>query len=125
MEPGQYADFATLRGDASDGLPGVKGVGDKTAATLLQRFGDMAGILAAADDDDSDLGPNPRGKIRAAADYLAVAPKVVAVARDIDLGKPDTTLPHEPRDPELVEALAAEFNLGGPTERLPTTLAAL
>ena len=39
----QYADFATLRGDASDGLPGVAGVGEKTAATLLQRFGDMPG----------------------------------------------------------------------------------
>jgi 5'-3' exonuclease len=125
VEPGQYADFATLRGDASDGLPGVKGVGDKTAATLLQRFGDMAGILAAADDEDSDLGPNPRSKIRAASDYLAVAPQVVAVARDLDLGTPDTTLPHEPRDPDLVEALAAEFNLGGPTERLRKTLAAL
>ncbi len=44
----QYADFATLRGDASDGLPGVKGVGEKTAATLLQRFGDIDGIVAAA-----------------------------------------------------------------------------
>jgi 5'-3' exonuclease len=125
VEPGQYADFATLRGDASDGLPGVKGVGDKTAATLLQRFGDMAGILAAADDDDSDLGPNPRSKIKSATDYLAVAPQVVAVARDLDLGEPDTTLPRAPRDPDLVEALAAEFNLGGPTERLRATLAAL
>ena len=55
----QYADFATLRGDASDGLPGVAGVGEKTAATLLGRFGDMDGILAAADDPDSDLGAGP------------------------------------------------------------------
>ena len=125
IEPQQYADFATLRGDASDGLPGVKGVGDKTAATLLQRFGDMASILAAADDPDSDLGPNPRSKIKAASDYLAVAPRVVAVVRDLDLGKPDTTLVHEPRDPEMVEALAKEFNLSGPTERLLATLAAL
>ena len=125
IEPQQYADFATLRGDASDGLPGVKGVGDKTAATLLQRFGDMAGILAAADDPDSDLGPNPRTKIKAASDYLAVAPRVVAVVRDLDFGNPDTTLVHEPREPEMVEALAKEFNLSGPTERLLATLAAL
>ena len=62
----QYADFATLRGDASDGLPGVAGVGEKTAATLLQRFGDMPGIVAAADDPDADMGPGPRGKIKAA-----------------------------------------------------------
>jgi 5'-3' exonuclease len=123
IAPHQYADFATLRGDASDGLPGVKGVGDKTAAVLLQRFGDMAGILAAAGDPDSDLGPNPRSKLRAAADYLAVAPRVVAVARDLDTGRPDTTLPREPRDPELVAALAEEFNLGGPVDRLVETLA--
>ena len=123
IEASQYADFATLRGDASDGLPGVKGVGDKTAATLLQRFGDMAGLLAAADDPDSDLGPNPRSKIRAAADYLAVAPRVVAVARDLDVEAHDATLPHEPRDPELVAALAKEFNLEGPVERLTETLA--
>ncbi len=125
IEPHQYADFATLRGDASDGLPGVKGVGDKTAATLLQRFGDMAGILAAAEDPGSDLGPNPRSKIKAAGDYLAVAPRVVAVVRDLDLGNLDTTLVREPRDPDMVEALAAEFNLSGPTERLRATLAAL
>jgi 5'-3' exonuclease len=46
--PGQYADFATLRGDASDGLPGVAGIGEKTAATLLASHGDLAGIIAAA-----------------------------------------------------------------------------
>jgi 5'-3' exonuclease len=119
----QYADFATLRGDASDGLPGVAGVGEKTAATLLQRFGDMPGILAAAEDPDSDLGPNPRSKIRAAADYLAVAPRVVAVARDIDLADHDATLPREPRDPEMLKALAEEFNLDGPVTRLVETLA--
>ena len=119
----QYADLAPLRGDASDGLPGVKGVGDKTAATLLERFDDMAGILAAVDDPDSDLGPNPRSKLRDAADYLAVAPKVVAVVRDLDLGDVEATLPREPRDPELLAALAEEFNLGGPVERLTETLA--
>ena len=54
VDAAQYADFATLRGDASDGLPGVAGIGEKTAATLLNRFGDMAGILAAAGDPDSD-----------------------------------------------------------------------
>src|SRR3954470_24103117 len=87
IDAAQYADFATLRGDASDGLPGVAGIGEKTAATLLDRFGDMAGILAAADDPGSDLGPGPRSKLKAAADYLLVAPRVVAVARDLDLDR--------------------------------------
>ena len=85
--PQQYADFATLRGDNSDGLPGVAGVGDKTAASLLLSYGDLAGVRAAAADPDSALGPGPRSKIIAAADYLDVAPTVVAVARDIDLGE--------------------------------------
>ena len=64
VDAAQYADFATLRGDASDGLPGVAGIGEKTAATLLARFGDMAGIIAAADDPDSDLGPGRAARSR-------------------------------------------------------------
>ena len=124
VEARQYADFATLRGDSSDGLPGVPGVGDKTAATLLQRVGEMAGILAAVDDPESDLGPNPRGRLKAATDYLKVAPRVVAVVRHLDLEPHDATLPTEPRDPELVAALAEEFNLSSPVQRLRETLAA-
>ena len=120
----QYADFATLRGDASDGLPGVTGVGDKTAATLLQRFGNIPEIIAAAQDPDGDMGPGPRRRIKDALDYLEVAPKVVAVARDIDLGDPVTRLPRTPRDPEMLAALTTEFGLTSPVERLVGTLAA-
>jgi 5'-3' exonuclease len=123
VDAGQYADFATLRGDASDGLPGVAGVGDKTASSLLKKFGDIAGLLAAVDDPDSDLAPGPRRKVADARDYLAVAPEVVAVACEIDLGEPDLTLPRTPRDPEMLAALAEEFNLDGPVRRLTETLA--
>lgn len=118
----QYADFATLRGDASDGLPGVAGIGEKTAATLLNRFGDMAGIVAAADDPAADLGPGPRGKIKAAADYLAVAPEVVAVARDIQLDRSNILLPAHPRDSDQVVALAEQWGLDSPAARLVTAL---
>jgi 5'-3' exonuclease len=122
IDASQYADFATLRGDASDGLPGVAGVGDKTAATLLDRFGDIAGVLAAVEDPDSDLGPGPRAKIRAAADYLAVAPKVVAVARDLDLDRTGTACPVTPPDPDRVVALAERYNLESPAARLVQAL---
>ncbi len=124
IDASQYADFATMRGDASDGLPGVAGVGEKTAATLLQRFGDIDGIVAAALDPDSDLGPGPRGKIKAALDYLEVAPTVVAVAREIDLDRSDLALPRTPRDATRVAELAATWGLESPTERLIGVLGA-
>ncbi|WP_436699639.1 5'-3' exonuclease [Nocardioides sp. BYT-33-1] len=121
----QYADFATLRGDASDGLPGVKGVGEKTAASMLQKYGDLAGIVAAVDDPASDLGPGPRAKIRDAADYLAVAPAVVAVARDIDLPRDHLALPRTPADPEALAALVERWSLASPVERLTGVLGSL
>jgi 5'-3' exonuclease len=118
----QYADFAALRGDASDGLPGVAGVGEKTAATLLGRFGDLQSLVAASLDPASDLAPGPRRKLKDAADYLLVAPKVVAVARDIDLGSPDLRLPRTPRDPDSLVKLAEQWGLGGSVTRLVDTL---
>ncbi len=121
----QYADFAAMRGDASDGLPGVAGVGEKTAATLLQRFADLDGIIAAAQDPDSDMGPGPRGKIKASLDYLAVAPTVCEVARDIDLDRSSLTLPLTPVDPDGVLALAEQWGLESPTTRLLNVLASL
>jgi 5'-3' exonuclease len=118
----QYADFATLRGDSSDGLPGVAGVGEKTAATLLGRFGSVDGIREAALDPDADLAPGPRRKILDAADYLAVAPQVVAVARDIELGKPELRLPRTPVDPGALTELADRWALTSPIARLVETL---
>ena len=122
VEARQYADFAALRGDPADGLPGVAGVGEKTAATLLGRFGDLGGIVAAVDDPDADLAPGPRRKLKDAADYLAVAPTVVAVARDIDLGEPDLRLPRTPVDRDTLVALAERWGLDSPVARLVEAL---
>ncbi|CAN5318877.1 5'-3' exonuclease [soil metagenome] len=85
VRPDQYADYAAMRGDASDGLPGVAGIGEKGAASLLATYGDLDGIVAAAADENSDLAKGPRAKILAAADYLTVAPAVVNVVRDLKL----------------------------------------
>ena len=85
----------------------------------------MAGLLAAVDDPASDLGPGPRRKLKDAADYLAVAPTVVAVARHLDLGGPDLTLPLTPRDPERLVELSQRWGLDSPTARLVETLTAL
>jgi 5'-3' exonuclease len=121
--PSQYADFSTMRGDASDGLPGVPGVGEKTAASLLLKYGDLRGIVAAAADPSSEMSPGPRRRILDAADYLEVAPRVVAVTRDIDLAPYDATLPAAPRDPALVDELSERWGLGSPVERLRAVLA--
>jgi 5'-3' exonuclease len=118
----QYADFAALRGDPSDGLPGVPGFGDKTAATMLQRFDTIAGLRAAAEDPGTNIAPSPRRRIVAAADYLDVAPTVVEVARSIDLGSPDLTLPLTPADPDRLVALSRQWALDSPVARLVEAL---
>ncbi|CAL9386233.1 5'-3' exonuclease [Streptomyces sp. enrichment culture] len=118
-----YADLALLRGDPSDGLPGVPGIGEKTAAKLLAEFTDLAGILAAVDDPRSKLTPTQRRRLDEARPYLAVAPKVVRVADDVPLPDVDTALPRAPRDPAAVESLAARWGLGGSVTRLLATLA--
>lgn len=119
-----YADFATLRGDASDGLPGVKGIGEKTAAQLIVEFGDIAGVRRAAEDPASSLTPARRRNIVAAADYLDVAPGVVQVVRDVPLPDDlDPALPRAPRDPAELRALAERWGLGGSVQRLLAVLA--
>lgn len=119
-----YADLALLRGDPSDGLPGVPGIGEKTAAKLLAEFGDLTGILAAVDDRQAKLTPSQRKRLDEARPYLAVAPKVVRVADDVPLPDVDTALPRGPRDPAGAESLAARWGLGGSLQRLLTTLSA-
>jgi 5'-3' exonuclease len=122
--PGRaYAAFATLRGDPSDGLPGVPGVGDKTAATLVSRFGDIDGLLTAVDDPKSDLAPTLRRKLADARDYLAVAPSVVAVRTDVAVPEIDATLPSEPRDPEALVELGERWNLDSSLNRVLNALA--
>jgi 5'-3' exonuclease len=118
----QYADFAAMRGDPSDGLPGVPGVGEKTAARLVARYGSLDGIMAALDDPAAGFAPGLRTKLRDAAGYLAVAPKVVRVARDVPLPPLGAALPTAPRDPDAVAALAQRWNLGGAVKRLTDAL---
>ncbi|MGY4858725.1 5'-3' exonuclease [Cryobacterium sp. AP23] len=126
VSPTQYADFAAMRGDASDGLPGVAGVGEKTAATLLAEFGDLDGIVAAAADPDVKLAAAVRSKIVAAADYLAVAPKVVKVVRDLDLPKFDARIRMStPEQAEELERLDAKWGLSSSMKRAREALAAL
>lgn len=106
-----YADMAVLRGDPSDGLPGVAGIGEKTAAALVARYGDLAGILAARDAGDAGLTQTQRRRLLEAADYLAVAPTVVRVAPDAPVAVVDDRLPRTAADPEALVALAQRWGL--------------
>lgn len=119
--PTQYADFAVLRGDPSDGLPGVAGIGAKTAATLLGTHGDLAGIIASAERGEG-MSAGIAAKITAARDYLAVAPTVVEVVRTLDL--PQTEGRITAPDPLGVEAVAARWGLGASMTRAVEALAA-
>ncbi|WP_061293488.1 5'-3' exonuclease [Herbidospora cretacea] len=119
--PGQaYADFATLRGDPSDGLPGVAGIGEKTAASLITRFGSLDALLAAVGDEGFPAGA--RNKLEAARDYLAVAPAVVKVAHDVPIPSVPFEVPAKPHDPEALVALADRYGLDSPLNRLLTVL---
>ena len=120
-----YADMATLRGDPSDGLPGVPGIGEKTAAKLLDRYGDLAGILAARDDaSDKGLTPTQRRRLVEAADYLAVAPRVVHVVRDVPLPEFDDTLPASPVDEAALDALTDRWGIRSSVQRVRDALSA-
>ena len=117
IPPRAYADYAVLRGDASDGLPGVGGIGEKTAARLLAEFGDLDALLVAAADPSVPLSASVRVKLRDGAEYLERARPVVAVARDLDLPPFDAEIALPDGGAEEPLRLAARWGLGGSANR--------
>ena len=116
--PGRaYADFAILRGDPSDGLPGVPGVGEKTASLLIAKHGSLAGVLRASKGATS----GSLAKVAAAADYVRRAADVVRMKGDCAVGDLDLTLGTRPISRRLPK-LATELGLSGPVERLTAVL---
>jgi 5'-3' exonuclease len=113
-----YADLAVLRGDPSDGLPGVPGVGQKTAAALLNRYGSLERLLEALDAGAADLHSGPGRKLLAAREYLAAAPVVVRVVRDAPLPDVDDRLPLTPVDHDALVALADRWGIESSISRL-------
>jgi 5'-3' exonuclease len=118
----RYADFAILRGDPSDELPGVPGVGEKTARALVQAYGSLEDLLADADSDSPAAGPlrgKPalRARLRDAADYVRVMQRLVPV----NAAAPLSVWAGTRDDAELGE-LAEETNLKGAVQRLVASL---
>jgi 5'-3' exonuclease len=119
-----YVDMAVLRGDPSDGLPGVAGIGEKTAAAVVSRFASFDELLAAVDDrSDNRLSAGIRAKLAAAVDYLKVAPGVVRAAVDapVMMSGPDR-LPDFPDDAEALVELAQRWGIETPVQRLVEAL---
>lgn len=119
----RYVDYAVLRGDPSDGLPGVKGIGEKSAAHLVARFASLQALADAAADPNADLAKGMRAKLLDAADYLEPARRVVQVVDDLDLSGV-TTVPGR-RDPARLAVLGERWNLGGSLQRITTALDAV
>ena len=118
-----YAAMAALRGDPSDGLPGVPGIGEKTAAGLLARYGDLAGLRRAVDDGDRSIRGAQRARLEAARGYLDVAPSVVNVRRDVPLGEVADAIPGQPADLPRLAELAAHWGLASSVTRVTAALA--
>lgn len=122
-----YAEMAVLRGDPSDGLPGVAGIGEKTASRLLTEYRSLAAVLAAANDPASAMPTGVRAKLLAALDYIAAAGPVVRVATNaaVSLSQDSDVLPRVAADPDRVAQLGHRLGVGSSITRLQRALDSL
>jgi 5'-3' exonuclease len=112
IPPKRYVDFAVLRGDPSDGLPGVRGIGEKTAASLIAAFGSLDALLeAAAHNPIRPLTPRLAASLIDACDYIQAARAVVAVRRDVDLPEVPKSFPSVVHDSARLRGLAVEWGI--------------
>ena len=124
-----YAAFAALRGDPSDGLPGVPGVGEKTAAALVRTFGSVEGMLSAIDAGHGGWPGGSRAKLVGARTYLEAAMPVVRVASGAPVVQgpavhgTDGMLPNRSPDPAALAALDERWDLGNSLGRMMSALA--
>ena len=121
--PGErYALFAMIRGDASDGLPGVRGIGEKGAAVIANTFTTIEEALSAAKADDDRLTPLLRKRLIEGSEYIAIAPKLVHCALDVPLPQMEIKVPTSPADLSEIYAMKEEYGLGASVDRLIAAL---
>ena len=118
----RYALFAMFRGDPSDGLPGVRGIGEKGAALIANAFGNIDDALAGAHAGHDSLPPALAKKIIAGSDYLKIAPTVVQVARNAPLPEIDLSMPKSPKDLSDIYQFKERYGLGASVDRLISAL---
>ena len=114
----RYTLYALLRGDSSDGLPGVAGIGNKGAALIAKNFATLDGLVAAAQNGDPLLPAALGRKILADLEYVRIAPKVIQVARDAQLPDIDVTMPILPKDLFAIMEYKERYGLGSSVDRL-------
>ena len=121
--PGErYALFAMFRGDPSDGLPGVKGIGEKGAALISKNFASVDEVIQGALNAHESLSPNLIKKILEGQEYLKIAPTLVQCARDVSLPQIDLNLPKRPEDLSKIYALQKQYGLGASIDRMIAAL---
>jgi 5'-3' exonuclease len=118
----RYGLFAMIRGDASDGLPGIKGIGEKGAASIAKQFTNLHEVMKAAFNDDERLTANIRKKLLESAEYAKIAPKLVGCATDVSIPEMKIDLPNKPLDSEKIQDLKEEYGLGTSVDRIMNAL---
>jgi 5'-3' exonuclease len=118
----RYGLFAMIRGDASDGLPGIKGIGEKGAASIAKQFTNLHEVMKAAINDDERLTANIRKKLLENAEYAKIAPKLVGCATDVSIPEMKIDLPNKPLDTQKIQDIKEEFGLGTSVDRIMNAL---
>lgn len=118
----RYGLFAMIRGDASDGLPGIKGIGEKGAASIAKQFTNLDEVMKAATNDDERLTTNIRKKLLESSEYAKIAPKLVGCATDVSIPEMKIDLPNKPFDSKKIQDMKEEFGLGTSVDRIMNAL---
>jgi len=116
----RYAEFAILRGDPSDGLPGVRGIGEKTARALVQLYPSIDDMLRVAREGGAKgvlAKPAVKANLLASEDYLDARRRIVPINVDVKLDAWSGE-----RDDEALRALGEELSVRGPVQRLIAAL---
>ena len=118
----RYALFAMIRGDSSDGLPGIRGIGEKGAASIANQFTSLENVMQAAREGDDRLTANIRKKLLESAAYAAIAPKLVSCALDVAIPEMEIMIPKQPKSMKKIEDLKNEYGLGASIDRITNAL---
>ena len=118
----RYGLFAMIRGDASDGLPGIKGIGEKGAASIAKQFTNLDEVMKAASNDDERLTNNIRKKLLESAEYAKIVPKLAGCATDVSIPEMKIDLPNKPLDTQKIQDIKEEFGLGTSVDRIMNAL---